>query len=113
MAPQDQLAYQDKAIRKHIRILCDDKAKKARGSRQAMWIAIHMVRAAYRIAHNREPAIVEPPKWPLPDVDELEQLSARPSYMLRTAKGKESAEVKKAIMESNVERDRVHSRKHN
>ncbi|RPB19145.1 hypothetical protein L211DRAFT_853486 [Terfezia boudieri ATCC MYA-4762] len=32
MASRGQLAYQNEAIRKHIRILCDDVAKKARGS---------------------------------------------------------------------------------
>ncbi|RPB23578.1 hypothetical protein L211DRAFT_849565 [Terfezia boudieri ATCC MYA-4762] len=112
MASRGQLAYQDKVIQKHIRILCDDVAKKARGSRQAMWIAIHMVRAAYRVAHNEEPAVVEPPKWPLPNVEELGQPSAGPSYMPRTTKGKGSAGVKKATMELNAERDRVHFRKH-
>ncbi|RPB22174.1 hypothetical protein L211DRAFT_850931 [Terfezia boudieri ATCC MYA-4762] len=86
--------------------------KKARGSRQAMWIAIHMAWAAHRVAYHGEPAVVEPPKWPLPDVKELRQPSAGPSYMPRTAKGKGSAGVKKATMELNAERDRVHSCKH-
>ncbi|RPB27280.1 hypothetical protein L211DRAFT_846106 [Terfezia boudieri ATCC MYA-4762] len=112
MAPRGQLVYQDEAIRKQIRILCDDVAKKARGSRQAIWIAIHIARATYRVAYNREPAIVEQPKWPLPDVEELGYPSAEPSYMPRTAKGKGSAGVKKTTMESNAERDQVHSCKY-
>ncbi|RPB18147.1 hypothetical protein L211DRAFT_854413 [Terfezia boudieri ATCC MYA-4762] len=111
MAPRGQLAYQDEAIRKHIRILCDDVAKKARGSRQAMWVAIHQAWAAHRASHDGEPAVIEPPKWPLPDVEELGQPSTGPSYMPRTAKGKGSAGVKKATIESNAERERVNARK--
>ncbi|RPB18500.1 hypothetical protein L211DRAFT_854063 [Terfezia boudieri ATCC MYA-4762] len=85
------------------------RAKKARGSRQAMWVAIHQARAAHRASHDGEPAVIEPPKWPLPDVEELEQPSAGPSYMPRTAKGKGSARVKKVTIDSNAERERVNA----
>ncbi|RPB26621.1 hypothetical protein L211DRAFT_847247 [Terfezia boudieri ATCC MYA-4762] len=111
MAPRYQLAYQDEAIQKHIRILYDDVVKKARGSRQAMWVAIQQARATHRASYDGESAVIEPPKWPLPDVEELGQPSAGPSYMPITAKGKRSAGVNKVTIELNVERERVNAQK--
>jgi len=92
-------------------MLCDDIAKKARNSRQAMWAAIHQERAAYREAYDGQPTFIEPTKWPLPDVEEQVQPYMGPNYILQTVRGKGGAVLKKATSESNAERERVLARK--
>jgi len=69
MGPAGQRAYNDEAIQRSVRMLCDDVAKKARNSGQAMCAAIHQACAAYRDAHDGHRTFIGPPKWLLPDVE--------------------------------------------
>ncbi|RPB19632.1 hypothetical protein L211DRAFT_853014 [Terfezia boudieri ATCC MYA-4762] len=110
MAPRGQLEYQNESIRKHVRILCDDIAKKARTSRQGTWNVVHQARAAYQAANNGGPANIEPPKWPLPATQELGAATTGPSYMPRNPKGKGSVLLQNATTELNAEKTRVTAR---
>ena len=47
MGPRGQVGYGREEVKRHVRTLCDDIAKKARNSRQAMWEMIYAARAAY------------------------------------------------------------------
>ena len=99
MAPRGQVNYNnDSAIRRNVRLLCDDVAKKARNSRQKMWDAVHRARVAYEAA-NPGQAITGPP---LPTLEELGRPSTGPSYMPRNPKGRPSVIVKKATAECNA-----------
>ena len=66
MAPQGQLTYNQDVIRRHVRMLYDDVAKKARNSRQSMWDTIQRARAAHRAANLGLPVTIEYRRWPLP-----------------------------------------------
>ena len=50
MAPQGRVGYGPEEVKRHVCTLCDDKAKKAWNSRQAMWEMIYAAPAAYRAA---------------------------------------------------------------
>ena len=71
MAPGVQVEYAREEVKRHVRRLCDDIAKKARNSWQAVWEMIYVARAAYRAEYPKALEIIEPHKWPLPDVQEL------------------------------------------
>ncbi|KAF8430742.1 hypothetical protein BGX38DRAFT_1277688 [Terfezia claveryi] len=105
MAPRGQLNYDTDDVRRGVRTLCDDIAKKARNSRQNMWEVIHRAYAAHCAANPNAP-VVEPHRWPLPDAQELGAPSTGPSYMLRNARGRASAALQDTTRESNTERDR-------
>ena len=47
MAPRGQVGYGRQEVKRHVRTLCNDIARKARNSRQAMWEMIYAARAAY------------------------------------------------------------------
>ena len=106
MAPRGQVEYAREEVKRHVHTLCDDIAKKARNSRQAMWEMIYVARAAYRAVYPEAPEIIEPPKWPLPDVQELRVASTKAAYMPRSPKGKASNALVRATAESNFERNR-------
>jgi hypothetical protein len=110
MAPRGQLTYHEESVRKNVRLLCDDVAKKARNSRQAMWEAVRQARAGYRGAHNAAPQHVEPAKWPLPAAQELGPPTTGPSYMPRNPKGKGGVGLRNATAESNAEKLRIGER---
>ena len=106
MAPRGQVEYAREEVKRHVRPLCDDIAKQARNSRQAMWEMIYVAREAYRTEYSEAPEIIEPPKWLLPDVQELGVAATKAAYMPRSAKGKASNTVVRATAESNFERNR-------
>ena len=66
MAPQGQLTYNEERVQKNVRLLCDDVAKMARCSRQAMWEVVRLAWEGYRSGNNGAPQHVKPQKWPLP-----------------------------------------------
>ena len=106
MASRGQVGYGRQEVKWHVRTLCEDIAKKARSSRQAMWEMIYAARAADRAAYTGAPKIIEPPKWPLANVQELGVTSTRAAYMPRSAKGKARNSLLQATAEYNFERDR-------
>ena len=71
-----------------------------------MWEMIYVVRAAHRAAYPKALVIIEPPKWPLPDVQELGVASTKAANMPRSAKGKASNPLLRTTAESNFERNR-------
>ena len=71
MAPWGQLEYDQDKIRSSVRTICDDIGKKAHTSRQTMWEAIYIARAAYHSANPMGPKTIQPLRWPLPGAGEL------------------------------------------
>ena len=71
-----------------------------------MWEMIYTARAAYRAEYPEASEIIEPPKWPLPDAQELGVASTKAAYMPRSAKDKASNSLLRATAESNFESDR-------
>ena len=71
---------------------------------------IYVARAAYRAEYSEAPEILEPHKWPLPDVQELVVASTKAAYMRRSDKGKASNALVRATAESNFERNRQAAR---
>ena len=59
MAPRGQLTYNQDVIRRQVRMLCDDVAKKARNSRQSMWDTIQRARADHQAANHGLPVTIE------------------------------------------------------
>ena len=78
MAPREQVEYAREEVKRHVRTLCDDIAKKARNKWQAMWEMIYVARAAYCAKYTAAHGIMEPLKWPLPDVQERVVALRRP-----------------------------------
>ena len=110
MAPRGMLAYTtDSSIRRNVRTICDDIAKKARSSRQSMWETIFRARAAYRESNPRASAIIEPARWPRPGAQELGPVNTGISFMPKNARGRRIPLVN-ATAASNIESTRVGSR---
>ena len=110
MAPPGMLAYTtDSSIRRNVRTIWDDIAKKARTGRQSMWETIFRARAAYRESNPRAPAIIEPARWPLPGAQELGPVNTGISFMPKNARGR-GIPLVNSTAASNIERTRVESR---
>ena len=105
MAPRGQVEYAREEVKRQVPTLCDDIAKKARNSRQAIWEMIYVARAAYCAEYTEAHEIMEPPKWPLPVVQELGVASTMAAYMPRSDKGKASNAFVSATAEFNFERN--------
>jgi len=107
MAPWGLVRYSQEEVRWNVRILCDDVVKKAWNSRQSMWDMIYQARAAYTAANPDLEHVIEPPKWPLPDAQELRLPTTQASYMPRNLKatGKVSQTYKNATSASNAEKE--------
>ncbi|RPB18148.1 hypothetical protein L211DRAFT_854414 [Terfezia boudieri ATCC MYA-4762] len=105
MAPRGQVQYNRDVIRRNVRILCDDIAKKGRNSRQSMWDTVQRARAAHRAANPG--GVIEPLRWPLPDVQQLGQSTTGPPYMPQNPRGRAGATLLNATQESNTERARI------
>jgi len=107
MAPRGLVGYSQEEVRQNIRILCDDITKKAWNSWQSIWDMIYQARAAYTAANPDLEHVIEPPKWPLPDAQELGAPTMQASYMPRNLKatGKVSQNYKNATSVSNAERE--------
>ena len=71
-----------------------------------MWEMIYTARAAYRAEYSEAPEIIEPPKWPVTDVQELGVASTQAAYMPRSAEGRASNSLLQATTKYNFERDR-------
>ncbi|KAF8425789.1 hypothetical protein BGX38DRAFT_1279144 [Terfezia claveryi] len=108
MAPQGQVQYNRDVIRRNVRIHCDDITKKGRNSRQSMWDTVQRARAAHRAANPE--GVIEPLRWPLPDVQQLGQSSTGPPYMPQNPRGRAGATLLNATQESNTERARIAAR---
>ena len=107
MAPQGQVGYAGEEVKRQIRTLCDDIAKKARNSWQAMGEINYSARGAYRAEYAKVPEIIEPLKWPLLDVQDLGVASTKAAYMPRIVKGKACNSHMPATAKFNFERDRL------
>ena len=109
MAPRGMLAYTtDSSIRRNVRTICDDIAKKARSSRQSMWETIFRARAGYRESNPGAPAIIEPTRWPLPGAQELGPVNTGILFMPKNARGR-GIPLVNTTAASNIERTRVES----
>jgi len=107
MAPRGLVGYSQEEVRWNVCILCNDEAKKARNSRQSMWHMIYRARAAYTAANPDLERVIEPPKWPLPDAQELGLPTIQASYMPCNLKAtsKVSQTYKNATSASNTARE--------
>ncbi|RPB22175.1 hypothetical protein L211DRAFT_850932 [Terfezia boudieri ATCC MYA-4762] len=105
MAPRGQVQYNRDIIRRNVRILYDDIAKKARNSRQSMWDTVQRARAAHRAANPG--VVIQPLRKPLLDINELGRSTTGPSYMPQNPRGRAGATLLNATQESNSERARI------
>jgi len=87
--------------------LCNDVVKKARNSQQSIWDMSYQARAAYTAANPDLEHVIEPPKWPLSDAEELGPPTMQASYMPPNLKatGKVSQTYKNTTSVSNAERE--------
>ena len=110
MAPRGMLAYTtDSSIRRNVRTICDDIAKKAQSRRQSMWETIFRARTAYRESIPGAPEIIEPSRWPPPGTQELGPVNTVILFMPKNARGR-GIPLVNATPGSNIERMRVESR---
>jgi len=107
MAPRGLVGYSQEEVRRNVRILGDDVAKKAWNSWQSIWDMIYQARAAYTATNPDLEYVIEPPKWPLPGVQELGPPTMQAPYMPRNLKatGKVSQTYKNTTTVSNAERE--------